>query len=125
MAGPAVSPSHDYRPMRRWARFKIDVPIRIVASKQEDKTAIVDGRGRDVSEGGIMVFAGLELKVDDVVEIEFTPPFGGPLRVGGIVRNRSGYYYGIEFLRDNEHEIARASRLREMLHSMSSGLEEA
>ena len=43
--------------------------------------------------------AGLELKPGDETEIEFTPPYSGtPIRIRGIVRNRSGYRYGMEFV---------------------------
>src|SRR5947209_19612390 len=114
----AAAPSH--RQARRWPRYKLDVPIRVIAAKP-GKTVIVAGRGRDISEGGMLVFAGLELRVDDHAEVEFTPPFGDPLRVSAVVRNRRGYYYGLAFLHDTKEDVSKAAKLGEILKS-SSGL---
>ena len=61
---------------RRWPRYKIDVPIRVIAPKG-DKIAIVAGRGNELNEGGMEVFGGLELAIDEQVTIEFTPPYTG------------------------------------------------
>ncbi|MBV8207399.1 MAG: PilZ domain-containing protein [Acidobacteria bacterium] len=105
--------------MRRWTRYDLDVPIRVIA-KMPAKVKIVSGRGRDISEGGMLVFAGIELRVDEIVEVEFTPPFGGPLRVSASVRNRSGYYYGLEFLCDTEESRTAAKRLGQVLRSAAA-----
>lgn len=109
--------------MRRWTRYKIDVPIRVIAEK-DSKSAIVNGRGRDIGDGGMMVFAGIEVRVNDIIEVEFTPPFGEPLRVTGRVRNRHGYYYGVEFVRDSNDDKQRSARLREVLRSMVGAVEQ-
>src|SRR5438270_11965422 len=114
MSAVAVSATPSFPKMRRWPRHNLDVPIRVIAS-MPGKIKIVSGRGRDISEGGMMVFAGIELRVDDIVEVEFTPPFGGPLRVAASVRNRSGYYYGLEFLRDSDQDLRAANRLGDVL----------
>ncbi len=116
----AVAPAHSYSQSRRWTRYKLDVPIRVIASRP-GKAVIVAGRGRDISEGGMLVFAGIELRVDDHAHVEFTPPFGDPLRVSAIVRNRRGYYYGLEFIRDNAEDLAKSSKLGDILKS-SSGM---
>jgi len=113
----ATAPAH--RQPRRWPRYKLDVPIRVIAARP-GKTVIVAGRGRDISEGGMQVFAGIELRVDNHAEVEFTPPFGDPLRVRAIVRNRRGYYYGLEFVRDTEGDLDKAAKLGEILKSSSS-----
>lgn len=61
-------------------------------------SSLFDGRGNELSEGGMALTAGVELRLGDLVDIEFTPPYSGsPLRHRGIVRNRTGYRYGIEF----------------------------
>ena len=116
----AVAPAPSYSQARRWPRYKLDVPIRVIAARP-GKAVIVAGRGRDIGEGGLLVFAGIELRVDDRTDVEFTPPFGDPLRVAAIVRNRRGYYYGLEFARDNDDDLAKASKLGEILKS-SSGI---
>ena len=97
MATEVVMPQTGYTRMRRWPRYRINVPVRLVVQRP-DKTVIVSGRGMELNEGGMALFAGVELKTGQRVEIEFTPPYGQPLRVRSTVRNRSGYNYGTEFL---------------------------
>src|SRR5437764_6752798 len=105
---------------RRWERSKLDVPIRLIFWNSLHTAKIVDARGRDMSEGGMAVFAGVELRVGDIIEIEFTPAYSGqPMRVKAEVRNRRGYSYGIEYLNDTTTEQTQAARLRELLNSAS------
>jgi len=77
------------------------------------------GRANDVSEGGLLVFAGLELKTGDEVTIEFTPPFSAPVRARGIVRHRRGYNYGVEFLQETETDKEQAERFRGLLRMVA------
>lgn len=105
---------------RRWPRHHLDVPIRVIVHS-ESKTSVFPGRGNELSEGGMAVTAGVELKPGDRTEIEFTPPYSGsPIRIRGIVRNRTGYRYGTEFLAEGAQEVAQVDRLRTMLRVMSS-----
>lgn len=111
--------THDYAMQRRWPRLKIDVPVRVIAIRS-DKTQIVSGRGNEVSEGGLAVSAGIELRIGDEMWVEFTPPYSGePIRVRAVVRNRSGYKYGAEFLSESADESERNARLRELLRFAS------
>lgn len=76
----------------------------------------MSGRGNDMSEGGVLVFAGMELKAGDEVLIEFTPPFAnGPVRARGMVRHRRGYNYGIEFLLDSDTDKEQTEKFRGLL----------
>jgi len=76
----------------------------------------MSGRGNDMSEGGVLVFAGMELKTGDEVQIEFTPPFStGPVRAKGVVRHRRGYNYGIEFLLENSADREQTEKFRGLL----------
>jgi hypothetical protein len=104
---------------RRWVRHKIDVPIRVIVHRSR-KTSVVPGRGNELSEGGMALTAGVELKPGDEAAVEFTPPYSGtPIRIRGIVRNREGYRYGVEFVTMSEEEKDQAERLRTMLRVMS------
>ena len=104
---------------RRWPRHKLNLPVRVVVQKAE-KTTVIDGRGTELNQGGIAVFVGTELRVGDEVEVEFTPPYSGhPLRVTGAVRDRRGYYYGLEFIGRNDEEQRQVAELRAVLHSMA------
>jgi hypothetical protein len=106
---------------RRWVRHKIDVPIRVIVIRSL-RTSVVPGRGNELSEGGMALTAGVELNPGDEAAIEFTPPYSGmPIRIRGIIRNRKGYRYGVEFLTASDEEVAQADRLRLMLRGMSGG----
>ncbi len=57
--------------------------------------------------------AGVELRLGDETEIEFTPPYSGaPIRIRGVVRNRSGYRYGMEFVAGDDQELQSVQRLK-------------
>ncbi|MGB8128571.1 MAG: PilZ domain-containing protein [Candidatus Angelobacter sp.] len=100
---------------RRWQRYRLNLPIRLIHT-HEGTTKIMAGRGNDMSEGGVLVFAGMELKTDDEVLIEFTPPFAaGPVRARGIVRHRRGYNYGIEFALETKEDQEQTEKFRGML----------
>ena len=111
--------AHAYVTERRWHRSKLNLPLRVVVPKI-DKTTIVSGRGTEISEGGLAVFAGTELKLGEAIFVEFTPPYSGkPLRVAAIVRNRSGYIYGVEFKSDTPEENQQIANFRVLLQSAS------
>ena len=84
-----------YEQERRWPRYKIDVPVRAVIHKP-DRTMIRDGRGMEMSEGGMVLYAGILLNPGDLLEIEFDTPT--PSRLPAIVRSRNGFCFGLEFI---------------------------
>ncbi len=104
---------------RRWKRYQIRVPVRLVVHRG-DLTTRVNGRGTELNEGGMCAFAGVELACGDQVELEFTAPYSAePLRIWATVRNRYGYYYGLEFLTENNSEREQVERFREVLRSVT------
>jgi PilZ domain len=110
------------RRSRRWRRHPIDVPIRVIVHRSS-KTSVFPGRGNELSEGGMALTAGVELNPGDETEVEFTPPYSGPpIRIRGMLRNRAGYRYGIEFLAGSDREAEQVDHLRTMLSVMSSAL---
>jgi hypothetical protein len=120
MATEATMPDPGYPKVRRWPRFKIDVPIRLIAPK-DDKVLIIQGRGNEMNEGGMTVFGGVELRVEDIIAVEFTPPYSGqPIRVRARVAHRNGYNYGVEFLLETEDDLDSVSQIRAILGAMGS-----
>jgi hypothetical protein len=86
---------------RRWWRYKVNVPIRVIL-RTVMKTTIVSGRAFSLSDGGMGMFAGAELSPGDQMAVEFTPPYSSPpIRVQARICYRSGYNYGVEFLAEN------------------------
>ena len=111
--------SPTYQSKRRSIRYKLDVPLRVILHKQ-DTTLIRDGRGTELSEYGMCIMAGVELKLGEEVGIEFTLPYSGePIRVSGAVRYRDGYRYGCEFTLDGQGEREDFSRLRQVLQTFA------
>jgi hypothetical protein len=106
---------------RRWKRFHIEVPVRLVVHRPSYANSST-GRGTELNEGGMCVFAGMELHLGDQVAVEFTPPQGeAPLRLWAVVRNRAGYYYGLEFLAENLGERDQVERFRTVLRDARPG----
>lgn len=105
---------------RRWPRLHLDVPIRVIVHGPS-KTSVIVARGNELNEGGMALTAGVELNLGDQTEIEFTPPYAGsPIRIRGIVRNRKGYRYGMEFVADDPREQEQVIRWRTMLGVLSN-----
>jgi len=80
---------------RRWRRCPVELPVRVVFRDGAEKV-VVPGRGTELSQGGMALYAGLPLKPGDLIEIEFQIP--SRLQVSGIIRDRNGYCFGLEFL---------------------------
>jgi hypothetical protein len=105
---------------RRWPRHGLAVPLRVVIHTPE-KTVIRDGRGGELSEGGMCFAAGVELRMGDQVEVEFTPAYSGrPIRVHAVARNVNGYRYGVEFVALNDHERHEITSLCDNVGALSS-----
>lgn len=111
----SMKPVQEKAIFRRWQRYRLNLPIRIIVVRDES-TRISEGRANDISEGGMLVFAGIELRNDDRVYVEFTPPYSStPLRAPGVIRHRRGYYYGVQFLADTPEDLEQTDRFRNML----------
>jgi len=80
--------------LRRWPRHPVDLPVRVTSSKGTKIT--VPGRGTEMSEGGMALYAGIALEPGDLMEVEFLTP--NHARMSGVVRNRNGFCIGLEFL---------------------------
>lgn len=120
MGTEALVHESGYESVRRWPRYKLEVPVRLLARKG-DKVAIVQARGNELNEGGMAVFAGIELSHDEEVAVEFTPPYSGqPIRVRCLVRNRKGYSYGLEFLSVTIDDHQNVTQIRTVLRGLGS-----
>jgi hypothetical protein len=120
MAQPqmAAQAAQAFRTLRRWQRLKIHVPVTVVVRKQE-KTVFVQARGQDLNEGGIRVFVGTELRIGEMVEISFTPPYqGNPMTARTVVRYRRGYTYGMEFVTETKEDAKKIELIRSVLRTM-------
>ncbi len=83
---------------RRYQRYEIDTQLHVTLLGLEERGTL-RGRSLNISEAGI---AGVFVTVWDVgapVRLEFSVPVtSSPVRVRAVVRSRSGYRYGFEFV---------------------------
>ena len=69
-----IPPETGYPALRRWARYKASLLTCLIAQKQR-KSVIVPGHGSELNHGGMTVYAGIELAVNERVSVAFTPPY--------------------------------------------------
>jgi len=81
---------------RRWPRFQVHLPV-FIAAETADSQVAIPGMVSALSRAGMEVYGGVPLHPGDLMQVEFRT--AGPLRIAGIERNRSGYCFGLEFLR--------------------------
>jgi len=79
---------------RRWPRYHVCLPVRI-ALKTSEANVAVPGMVCELSRSGMELYGGVNLQPGDLMEVEFQT--SGRVRVVGVVRNRSGYCFGLEF----------------------------
>lgn len=103
--------------LRRWQRFPLQVPVRLVVHRATQLVS-TNGNGTELNEGGMCVVAGIDMRTGEQVTVEFTPPLAtDSLRLWAAVRNRHGDYYGLEFLAENDGERAQVKRFQNDLRA--------
>lgn len=80
---------------RRWERSPVDISVKIAIYNDSEKV-LVSGQVTELSEGGMSVYAGMSLQPGDLLEVEFEVP--ERRTVQAVVRTRSGYSFGLEFV---------------------------
>jgi PilZ domain len=79
---------------RRWPRYHVHLPVSITVNPGT-ATIAVPGLACELSRSGMELYGGINLQPGDLVEVEFQT--SGRISVGGIVCNRSGFCFGLEF----------------------------
>jgi len=80
---------------RRWPRFHVHLPVLIAADPGQSRV-LVPGMVSEISRRGMELYGGVQRRPGELMEVEFRT--SGRFRVAGVVRNRSGYCFGLEFL---------------------------
>jgi len=80
---------------RRCPRHQVNLPVRVAPGNDQSQIA-APGLAIEISQSGMALYGGIELQPGDLMEVEF--PTSSHLRVAGVVRNRTGYCFGLEFL---------------------------
>jgi len=68
--------------------------VKVVTSRGFSST-MVEGRGTELSQGGMELYAGIMVNPGDMLEVEFDVPIHS--RMTAIVRSRNGFCFGLEF----------------------------
>ena len=90
---PATGPARKTFDARRHPRFKIEVDIDI----HSRTCGTLKGHTVDISESGISAMLRMEVPLGEVVELDFTLPFG-PVTIYATARQRRAFRYGFQFL---------------------------
>lgn len=70
-----------------------------VTVNQKGETQSFFGEANDVSQGGLRLFMPREMETGVIVLLELSLPYNSQvLALRGLIRNRSGFSYGIEFI---------------------------
>jgi hypothetical protein len=95
---PKPAPSPQDRRRRRHQRYPADFRV-MVSHLLENYYQKLEGHCRDLSEAGIGILLAAELNRGEVTGLSFSLP-GSDRRweMRAVVRYRSGYQYGFEFL---------------------------
>lgn len=93
------------RDRRRHPRFKIEVDLTV----RSRTSGTLKGHTADISEGGISAILTIEVPLGELVELDFTLPFG-PVTIYAVARQREAFRYGFQFAESNPvHEAILAT----------------
>jgi hypothetical protein len=78
---------------RRHLRYQMHTPVHIPVPGEK---TFVPGMVSKLSRAGMEIYAGVNLDPGDLMEVEFRTK-GRTICICGIIRNRSGFCFGLEF----------------------------
>jgi hypothetical protein len=80
---------------RNWPRYHVRLPV-LVSAEGDPSKVPVPGLACEISQRGMALYGGIDLLPGDLMEVQFQN--SAKLRISGIIRNRSGFCFGLEFL---------------------------
>ena len=106
---------------RKWKRAKVDVRVKLWLDPAGEGSAMVV-RSYEMGQGGMSVYAPEQIEVGVSVVVSFALPSSGKqLRFPGIVRNKRGFRYGLEFVDLSDTQRAELARGLEEFKEPSGG----
>lgn len=125
-SGERSAESHNYEGQRRWPRFAVDMPVEVrVTTQGPTRVVSCQGKGTDLSCGGLAVTADIDLPIGAQIGVEFIPPYSDqPIKFRCFVRNRDGIRYGVEFITENDDDYRKAGELQEGLAALRAIVKE-
>lgn len=111
--------------LRKAPRYPLDVRASVIF-KRDDVAQKAQVRTVDVGIGGTAITSPLQLPLEVQVEVEFSLPNSrATMRLKAIIKNRSGFRYGVEFLSISDaqrDEITRFGIGRKPSNSLTPGM---
>jgi len=108
----------DFKPERRWPRYKAKIPVRASFSLKGESVEL-RGEASDISAGGMRLFLTRIVEPGSSLQLRFIVPYSSPpIVVRGVIRNRDGFTHGVEFVNPTAHQqqmIERACKTIELL----------
>ncbi len=101
----AISKTDTAQPQqRRWERYQVKIRTKVTLNKNGETSSFY-GEASDVSQGGLRLFMPRDLEPGIIVLLEFPLPYNSRvMAIRGLVRNRSGFSYGVEFMRPTVYQ---------------------
>lgn len=104
---------------RRSPRFKLETDIRVYARNR----TVARGHTVDISESGVGAMLLEEIRLNEIVRLEFSLP-EGEVELMAVVRQRSAFRYGFEFIengpaRERVNRACRELAIEQSLHPSS------
>jgi hypothetical protein len=90
---PGARPDRVLIDKRHQPRFKLEVKIAV----KSRTCGLLKGQTVEISESGISAILRIEVSVGELVELEFTLPFG-LVTIYAMVRQRNAFRYGFQFV---------------------------
>jgi len=89
---------------RRWERYQVKIRTKITLNTNGE-TLCFYGEASDVSQGGLRLFMPRDLEPGIIVLMEFSLPYNSRvMAIRGLVRNRGGFSYGVEFMKPTAYQ---------------------
>jgi hypothetical protein len=87
----------DHARIRTHSRYKISVPLS-ASTVRDGKPMNFTGTVVQFGPGGVTAEINADFEPGDQLALDFTLPYSQvPLKIASLVRNRSGFRYGVEF----------------------------
>jgi hypothetical protein len=100
---------------RRHPRFKFETDIRVYARD----CAVIRGDTVDISQSGISALLLVEVRVGEVVRLEFSVP-SGDVEILAVVRQRNAFRYGFQFLESSSAQDAIGRTCRDLAMQLAT-----
>src|SRR5947199_4496886 len=103
---------------RRHPRFPVDIPVGVAFQRKGAKMEC-SGRVSELSESGMAVYVFTELAIGDRLAVAITLPYTREMtHLDVVVRNRTGFRFGLEFKEPTTHQRRLIARTCSALSGM-------